>query len=1507
MNTQVNDAIALVKQGIQLAGQQRLDEAVASLDGAIALKPDFVEALIVRGIVLFDLGRHEDAVASYDRVLALGPDAQAFGCRGMALYSLGRFDEAVASFDRALELQPDAEAFDTRGAALYKLGRFDEALASYDSALALRPDAEVFTRRGAALHDLSRFGEAVASYDAALALAPDYVEALNSRGVALDNLRRHDEALASYDRALALKPDHAKTHWNRSLVLLRKGDLKRGFEAYRWRFLANEAPRTAFTCPEWQGEPLAGKRLAVFHEQGYGDTLQFVRYLPMAQALGAQVTLLVPQALIRLMRASLPGVEVVTHVSKADVFDFHAPMLSLPAMFGTTLDTIPARTPYLIADPAEAENWAQRLAALPGLARPGLTRPDLKVGLVWAGGKKMPIADARRSLKLAQFAPLAAIPGIRIVSLQIGEPAEEAKAPPAGLQLTDWTSEIRDYADTAALVAALDLVITVDTSVAHLVGGLGKPVWILSRYDGCWRWLLDRSDSPWYPTARLFHQPAPGEWEPVIADLAAALRTLASESPAREPASAAADPLAASTHRIEDAIAFVKQGFQRFSQNRLDEAVASFDRALALKPDFAEALLSRGVVLFELGRFEEAIASYDRLLALGPDAQAFSCRGAALYNLGRLDEAVASYDRALDIQPDADAFKTRGAALYKLGRLDEAAASYDRALALEPDAEAFAQRGAALSALGRLDEAVASYDQALQLAPDAEIFNNRGAALYTLGRFGEAVASCDRALALEPDYAGAHLNRALALLRAGDLARGFQAYRWRFRISDGSWPKLTRPDWLACPDWEGEPLASKRLVVFHEQGYGDTLQFVRYVPMAAALGAQITLLVPPTLVRLLRQSLPGVDVVDGLSKTAVFDFQAPMLSLPAMFGTTLDTVPARTPYLLADQAAAASWAQRLAALPDVRPELKVGLVWAGKAGRPYDERRSLKLAQLAPLAALPGMRFISLQIGESTEKSNALPAGLRLTDWTNEIADFADTAALIANLDLVITVDTSVAHLAGALGRPVWILSRRDGCWRWLPNREDSPWYPTARVFHQRTLGEWEPVVADLAAALQAFSSQHASMEEPAPANPPRTGDAVALLNHGVQLAAQQRFDEALADFDKAIALDAGLAEAFNNRGAALYKLGRFDDAVASYDRALALEPDAETYSSRGLALHVRGRLDEALASYDSALALKPDYTEAHYNRALTLLRAGDLARGFQAYRWRFRINAARPAIACPEWEGEPIAGKRLAIFHEQGAGDTLQFVRYVPMALARGAQITLLVPPVLARLLRASLPGVEVVDRLPNSAVFDFQAPMLSLPALFGTTLDTVPARTPYLTVDPAEAASWAQRLAALPDLTQPDLKVGLVWAGSKMPTSYDARRSLKLAQLAPLAALPGIRFVSLQIGEPAAEAKTPPTGLQLTDWTSEIRDYADTAALIANLDLVITVDTSVAHLAGALDKPVWILSRYDGCWRWLLGRDDSPWYPTARLFHQPAMGDWQPVIADVAAALQALSAAQA
>ena len=500
---------------------------------------------------------------------------------------------------------------------------------------------------------------------------------------------------------------------------------------------------------------------------------------------------------------------------------------------------------------------------------------------------------------------------------------------------------------------------------------------------------------------------------------------------------------------------------------RTEGALAAYEQALALRPADPRALYNRAGALRDLGRLADAVAGYDAALALWPAYfEAISNRAEVLAQLGRLDEALAGFDAALALRRTGEAHRNRGAMLARLRRLAEAVAAYDAALAIDPaSAQAHSDRAGALNDLGRTPEALSAAERAIALNPElADAHNSRGIALYTLGRLAPAMASYDQALALTPGFPEAHANRALVRLHTGDLAGGFEEYRWRWQVGDAaSW----RPR-IAAPEWDGAPLAGRRLLVFAEQGYGDTLQFVRFVPQLAARGAQVTLLAEPALQRLLGASLPGVEVVDSLPADAAFDAQAAMLCLPRLIGVTLQTIPAATPYLAADPAAAAAWAARLAALPG----RKIGLVWAGAARRhsptasAIDARRSLRLAQLAPLAAATGVQFVSLQVGEPAAEAMRPPPGLRLVDWTAELRDFADTAALVAALDLVISVDTSVAHLAGALGRPVWILSRFDGCWRWLQDRDDSPWYPTARLFRQPAPGAWEPVIASVAEVL---------------------------------------------------------------------------------------------------------------------------------------------------------------------------------------------------------------------------------------------------------------------------------------------------------------------------------------------------------------------------------------------------------------------------------------------------------
>lgn len=374
-----------------------------------------------------------------------------------------------------------------------------------------------------------------------------------------------------------------------------------------------------------------------------------------------------------------------------------------------------------------------------------------------------------------------------------------------------------------------------------------------------------------------------------------------------------------------------------------------------------------------------------------------------------------------------------------------------------------------------------------------------------------------------------------------------------------------------------------------------------------------------------------------------------------------------------------------------------------------------------------------------------------------------------------------------------------------------------------------------------------------------------------------------------------------SNRAALLGALGRVEEAEELCRRIVDMQPDAAIpLSNLGQALYAQGRLREAKEQFDAAGAADPANDDIAYHRALTRLKLGEYAEGWKLHeaRWRRRRSEPNRHPGVVPWRGEDPAGKTLLLWSEQGFGDTLQFVRYAPLAAERGARVVLEVQPALVTLLQG-MPGVDkVVPVGGETGPADFQAPLMSLPLAFGTTLDTVPAGIPYLAPPAERIAPWERRLnATLP----PGPRIGLVWAGDSRDHDVeclliDRRRSLALAQFAPILDLPGAVFVSLQVGKQGAQAKDFP---QVFDITSGITDFADTAALIGGLDLVISVDTSTAHLAAAMGKPVWLLSRFDGCWRWLSERDDSPWYPNLRLYRQPEAGDWEAPLARLAADL--------
>ena len=502
----------------------------------------------------------------------------------------------------------------------------------------------------------------------------------------------------------------------------------------------------------------------------------------------------------------------------------------------------------------------------------------------------------------------------------------------------------------------------------------------------------------------------------------------------------------------------LSSGLTHHRAGRLGEAERVYRRVLQLNPHHADSLHLLGMVAFQTGNCDAAAELISRaILQNGEDAMYFSNLGNVLQTQGRLEAAVDCYKRAIELNPaSATAYGNLGLAWQFLGRLEDAARSFEEALKLNPGiAVAHTNLGNVRQAQGRLEEAAPCHQRALAVEPtNAEAYSNLAGVLDLQGKLTESMAAYDRALELKPNFAVALFNRSLLRLRGGDFALGLPDYEHRWHLNK-------RRDFRE-PQWYGEPLRGARILLYPEQGLGDTVQFLRYVPLVQAAGGQVILEVQSQMRRLVAQMPDLVQIVCFGEPLLPFDWHCPLMSLPLAFGTTLDTIPATVPYLTI-----LPEADTIRALPGEGRGLRVGLVWAGSPGHLRDRFRSIPLEHLEPLFELEEVQFYSLQMGPGAEELREHGAPHRVVDLVPKIEDMADTAALIAHLDLVITVDTAVVHLAGALGKVVWVMLPLVPDWRWLLDREDSPWYPTMRLFRQAKLGDWASVVEAVRCALR--------------------------------------------------------------------------------------------------------------------------------------------------------------------------------------------------------------------------------------------------------------------------------------------------------------------------------------------------------------------------------------------------------------------------------------------------------
>jgi len=476
--------------------------------------------------------------------------------------------------------------------------------------------------------------------------------------------------------------------------------------------------------------------------------------------------------------------------------------------------------------------------------------------------------------------------------------------------------------------------------------------------------------------------------------------------------------------------------------------------------DSAMDWFGAGIDCEERGHYADALKAYEKALSINPrfPEALYNCALLLKNKSGAVAAAQDYYRRALDVKPNfPDALNNLGVLLQNSGRFEESAALFRKALKLEPDfVSALSNLGMILYYLGYFEESISFFEKALSLRPrHAEVLNNLGSALSAAGKLTDAITVFRRSIAINGDCAAVHCSLASALLGLGRFEEGWREYQWRWQMPSFACVRRN----TAKPQWRGEPGKKRILLLWSEQGLGDTIQFCRYAPLAVNRGWRVILSVQPALVSLLR-SLSGIEhVVMQGPQPLRFDMHCPLMDLPAIFNTRLETVPADVPYLAADEQRIEFWRNRLPCNND--QHLKVGLTWSGgrRLSSPAliaaDKRRSIPPALFAPMTKVPRVQFYSLQ-----KDGPAAPAELGLIDLMADCGDFADTAALVANLDLVISVDTAVVHLAGALNKPIWVLSRFDGCWRWLRARDDSPWYPTLRLFSQERPGDWESVIA---------------------------------------------------------------------------------------------------------------------------------------------------------------------------------------------------------------------------------------------------------------------------------------------------------------------------------------------------------------------------------------------------------------------------------------------------------------
>ncbi|MDF2577010.1 MAG: glycosyl transferase group 1,tetratricopeptide repeat proteintetratricopeptide repeat protein [Chlamydiales bacterium] len=832
-------------------------------------------------------------------------------------------------------------------------------------------------------------------------------------------------------------------------------------------------------------------------------------------------------------------------------------------------------------------------------------------------------------------------------------------------------------------------------------------------------------------------------------------------------------------------------------------------------------------------------------------------------------------------------------------------------------------------------ESINFYEKVLKINPHhALAHNNIGIALQKQGKHFKALYHYEKSIRLSPTPQ-AYKNLGWSLLFLGDLEKGWEYFEYRFKEGSSLMSKRDTDK----PLWNGEDLKGKRLLIRAEQGFGDTIQFARYFSIVAKLGAKIIFETQPALKKLL-SNIPSIDtLIDQNTPFPDFDYYIPLMSLAHILKTTSASIPNEELYKYIQPKKSYNLH-----IPSQGFKKKIGFVWAGNPAQGNDINRSCNINHYSEIfKAFPHVNFYSLQVGIRSAEFQKINLP-NVHDLSPLLKDFSDTAEAIMQLDLVITVDTSVAHLAGALGKPTWVLLSYVPDWRWQSNGLYSPWYASMLLFRQDTTCQWNHPIQEIIKKLQVFA--------------PPEGNEVGIQKlqdllvgecnkEGKRLALSGLLSEAKEYFHKAAQLNQNSSETYYNLGCAYLLQHDYANSKKYYLEAVRINNGCfKSYNNLGNIYTAEHDFDKAKKCYKEAINRSPHSAGLLKNLGMLHLLLGEFDLGWALFEQRF-LDPREVLLTCrkidqPKWQGEDLQGKRILVRAEQGFGDTIQFIRYLPLLASKGANIIFETQPALRELLlRLKCVGTIITSDLADQALpaFDYHIPLLSLPYAFKTDINSIPSEDIYKQFYASPNPSLQQITGRNPLLSC--LRVGIVWA-SDSGHATSKQKSCPLEFFSHLFTVNKASFYSLQVGRSSKDIEkiinTSPSSLKndsltktfcdnnkpftetflqrigvsneqsqgnsdsslpqdinVYDLSPYIRTFSDTASFILQLDLVITIDTAVAHLAAALGKPTWVLLPYSADWRWLTDRQDSPWYRSMKIFRQTRQNDWWSIIKQI------------